>query len=47
MLCTLDDSDVAWMRGVDEPLGFALNLDVLKQLDGRVDGWSFSIFKMM
>ena len=47
MLCTFDDTDVVWMRGADEPLDFPLNLDVRKQLDGRVDGWSFSIFKMM
>ena len=47
MLCTFDDTDVVWMRGADEPLGFPLNLDVPKQLDGRVSGWSFLIFKMM
>ena len=47
MLCTFDDVDVVWMRDTDEPLGFLPNLDVPKQLDGRVSGWSFLIFKMM
>ena len=34
----LDEVDVAWMKGSDEPLSLALNLDVSKQLDGRRDG---------
>ena len=37
ILCTFDETDVAWMKGADEPLSFPLNLDVLEQLDGRMD----------
>ena len=37
-LRTLDETDVAWMEGSDEALSLALNLDVSKQLDGRMDG---------
>ena len=36
-LQTFDETDVAWMKGSDEAFSFPLDLDVLKQLDGRVD----------
>ena len=37
ILCTFDETDVAWMKGADETLSLPLYLDVLKQLDGRMD----------
>ena len=36
-LRTFDEADIAWMKGSDEAFSFPLNLDVLEQLDGRVD----------
>ena len=36
-LRAFDETDVAWMEGSDEAFSFPLDLDVLEQLDGRVN----------